>query len=142
MDRLKAEEKVKREKQAKQFNKRHRAHDLPQLHLGEPVWISDTKEKGTVITKAETPRFYLVDSPKGILCRNRSHLVSTPVALPVETSSPSRTPVLVNKYSSVVPTMDKVQTVLGRHWLWTALNESLVPDGCGNEAGLAVDLCI
>ncbi|ROL55227.1 hypothetical protein DPX16_5737 [Anabarilius grahami] len=47
---------------------------------GEPVWISDTKQKGTVIMNAETPRSYLVDSPKGILRRNRSHIVSTPVA--------------------------------------------------------------
>lgn len=67
MDRLKAEEMVKSEKQGKQYNKRHRAHDLPQLHPGEPELISDTKEKWTVITKAETPRSDLVDSTKGIL---------------------------------------------------------------------------
>lgn len=50
---LKETEKVRREKQ---FNKRHRAHDLSQLHPGEPVWISVTREKGTVITTAETSR--------------------------------------------------------------------------------------
>lgn len=37
--------------------------------------------------------------------------------------------------------MDKVQTVYGRHWLWTALNETLLQDGCGNDGGLSVDLC-
>lgn len=82
LNRLKEEEKVSREKQGKQFNKRHRAYDLPQLHPGESVWISDTREKGTVIMSAETPRSYLVDSPKGILHRNRSPLVPTPVAPP------------------------------------------------------------
>lgn len=82
LNRLKEEEKVSREKQGKQLNKRHRAYDLPQLHPGESVWISDTREKGTVIMSAETPRSYLVDSPKGILHRNLSPLVPTPVAPP------------------------------------------------------------
>lgn len=63
LNRLKEEEKVRKEKQGKQFNKRHIAHDLPQLHPGESVWISDTREKGTEIMSAGTPRSYLVDSP-------------------------------------------------------------------------------
>jgi len=62
-------------KQGKQYNKRHRAYALPQLHPGELMWIKDTKEKGAVIMKAETPRSYLVESSRGILRRNRSHLV-------------------------------------------------------------------
>lgn len=38
-----------------------RAHDLPQLIPRESVWISDTKEKGAVITTVETPGSYFVD---------------------------------------------------------------------------------
>ncbi len=63
LNRLKEQEKVRKEKQGKQFNKRHRAHDLPQLHPGESVWIGDTREKGTEMMSAGTPRSYLVDSP-------------------------------------------------------------------------------
>ena len=76
---LRVVEKARRAEQSRHFNLRHRAHTLPQLQPGEHVWIQDTKEKGTVLAHAETPRSYLVDTPRGILRRNRSHLVPTPV---------------------------------------------------------------
>ncbi|KAL1255543.1 hypothetical protein QQF64_013604 [Cirrhinus molitorella] len=98
LNRLKEEEMVRREKQGKQFNKRHRAH-VP----GESVWIGDTGEKGTVIRLAETPRSYLVESPKGILRRNRSHLVPTPVAPPAITSECTLPPEQENTASAVGP---------------------------------------
>ncbi|KAL0199615.1 hypothetical protein M9458_002802 [Cirrhinus mrigala] len=111
LNHLKEEEKVRREKQGKQFNKRHRAHDLPQLHPGESVWISDTREKGTVIMSAGTPRSYLVDSPKGIL----RLLVPTPVALPQGISGCTLAPELENTASVPgpdVPCSDNVPGLL------------------------------
>ncbi|RXN18923.1 Transposon Ty3-G Gag-Pol poly [Labeo rohita] len=99
LNRLKEEEKVRREKQGKQFNKRDRAHNLPQLHPGESVWIGDTREKGTVIMSTGTPRSYVVDSPKGILCQNQSYLVPTPVAPPQGISGCTPAPELENTAS-------------------------------------------
>ena len=70
------------------FNKRHRAQQLTTLTPGDHVWIKDTKEKGTVISQANAPRSYVIDSPRGILRRNRNHLVTTPVPPAELTTSP------------------------------------------------------
>lgn len=76
---LKEEEQRMRQRSRVNFNKRHRAQQLSTLTPGKHVWIKDTKEKGTVISQADTPRSYVIDSPRGTLRRNRHHLVSTPV---------------------------------------------------------------
>ncbi len=53
LTRLKEEEKFRRQKQGKQFNKRHRAHDLPQFTSRRNLCGSVTLEKkGTVIMSA------------------------------------------------------------------------------------------
>lgn len=67
------------------------------------MWISDTRAKGTVITTQETPRSYLVDSPKGIVRCNRSQPVIRPVAPLAETSGHRQAPVLENETSVVGP---------------------------------------
>ncbi|KAL2103182.1 hypothetical protein ACEWY4_000050 [Coilia grayii] len=68
---------------AAQLNKRHRAQQLTTLTPGDHVWVKDTKEKGTVISQANTPRSYVIDSPRGVLRHNRNHLIIAPV-LPAE----------------------------------------------------------
>lgn len=62
-----------RQKQWKNFNKRHRAHDLPERELGDHVWVTDTKEKGTVRARADSPRSYIVETVEP---------TATPVDLP------------------------------------------------------------
>uniref|UniRef100_A0A3B4F9Q1 Integrase catalytic domain-containing protein n=1 Tax=Pundamilia nyererei TaxID=303518 RepID=A0A3B4F9Q1_9CICH len=64
-----------REKQWKWFDNRHRAQDLTGLHPGDQVWITDMKTNGTISGRADTPRSYLVETPRGLLRRNRSHLI-------------------------------------------------------------------
>ena len=66
-----------RDKQAENFNRRHRTSLLPQLRRGENVWIRDQERDGTVVEKTANPRSYLVETEKGIVRRNRSALVST-----------------------------------------------------------------
>ncbi|KAI4905796.1 hypothetical protein NFI96_024894, partial [Prochilodus magdalenae] len=85
---LKEEEQKMRQRLRVHFNKRHRAQQLTTLTPGDHVWIKDTKEKGTVISQANTPRSYVIDSPRGILRRNRNHLVTTPVPPAEQTTSP------------------------------------------------------
>lgn len=73
---LRARERREKDKQWKWFNNRHRARDLSGLHPGDQVWITDMKENGTVSARADAPRSYLVQTPRGLLRRNRSHLVT------------------------------------------------------------------
>jgi len=54
--------------------------DLPVIPDDTPVWVdSDSGPvSGRVITSAETPRFYLVETPSGQLQRNRIQLRVVP----------------------------------------------------------------
>ena len=60
--------------QIRDFDNHHLARDLPDLHVGNPVWIVDQKVEGKVIDTTGTPRSYVVESPIGHLRRNRHHL--------------------------------------------------------------------
>ncbi|KAK0150891.1 Gag-Pol polyprotein [Merluccius polli] len=73
-----AKEKERRMKDTANFNKRHRVRDLSQLTPGQPVWITDTKSQGTVVSSHSAPRSYMVDGPAGSIRRNRHHLVPFP----------------------------------------------------------------
>lgn len=75
-------ERERRLKDSSVFNKRHRVRDLPQLSPGQPVWITDTKSEGTVISPHSTPRSYIVESPSGVIRRNRHHLLPLPEITP------------------------------------------------------------
>ena len=57
----KQDEKFKIE-QEKQYNRRHRVQDLPDLPDDTPVWVTTngTNEPGTVVAPAGTPRSYIV----------------------------------------------------------------------------------
>ena len=79
LQQLRQKEQDSKRRQQRNFNRRHRAHHLPGLNTGDHVWVSDTKERGTVLRTAHTPRSYLVKTPSGVLHRNRGHLVNTPV---------------------------------------------------------------
>ena len=78
MIKLKLTELSYRQKQRQNYDRRHRAHDMLHLQPGEHVWIKDTHEKGTVVSTADTPRSYIVETPRGTVRRNRYHLSSTP----------------------------------------------------------------
>ncbi len=94
---LEKKELLYRQKQRQNYN-RHKAHDMVQLQPGNHVWIKDTLEKGTVVSTAGTPRSYLIETPRGILRRNRFHLSPTPTPpvssldLPESSSDVSVTP--------------------------------------------------
>lgn len=68
-------EREKRTSDAANFNRRHRAKPLSSLSPGQEVWVTDTKTPGTVIQSHTSPRSYLVESPHGVVRRNRLHLI-------------------------------------------------------------------
>ena len=58
------------------FDRRHRVVDLPEIPVDQDVWVSsdgDTVPR-TVVSRATTPRSYIVCTPSGEISRNRSQL--------------------------------------------------------------------
>uniref|UniRef100_A0A8C6SPN1 Gypsy retrotransposon integrase-like protein 1 n=1 Tax=Neogobius melanostomus TaxID=47308 RepID=A0A8C6SPN1_9GOBI len=63
--------------QAKHYNRRHRTRQLSKLTPGQKVWITTEGTTGEVVRPANTPRSYVVETDRGFLRRNRSHLRPT-----------------------------------------------------------------
>uniref|UniRef100_A0A8C6M7K5 Gypsy retrotransposon integrase-like protein 1 n=1 Tax=Nothobranchius furzeri TaxID=105023 RepID=A0A8C6M7K5_NOTFU len=105
---LREREGKEREKQWIWLNNRHRAQDLTGLHPGDHVWITDMKTNGTISGRADTPRSYLVETPKGRLRRNRSHLIT----LKGTKTEPNEQQVPVLPENSSSPVSNQVQQSL------------------------------
>ncbi|GBM09226.1 hypothetical protein AVEN_226721-1 [Araneus ventricosus] len=60
--------------QKKYYNKHHRVKDLQGLEPGQVVWITDQRSYGRIKAKHAAPRSFLVETPRGIIRRNRFHL--------------------------------------------------------------------
>ena len=71
---LKEKEEASRMNQKRNFDKRHKVHEMKTLSSGTTVFITDMKCRGKVIQRANTPRSYMVDTPTAVVRRNRSHL--------------------------------------------------------------------
>ncbi|UYV82799.1 K02A2.6-like, partial [Cordylochernes scorpioides] len=71
-------EKNQRHKKKTHFDIHHRARELPHLDEGTRVWVKDLRVPGVVLEDAGSPRSYIVNSSKGILRRNRFHLLPNP----------------------------------------------------------------
>ena len=70
-----------KKEQEEQYNRRHRVQSLPGLPNNTPVWITNnsTNEPGTVVSPAETPRSYIVETNNGQVRRNQQHLTPMPI---------------------------------------------------------------
>lgn len=80
LERFREKDTVLKLQQQQTFNRRHRTQTLPPLQPGQHVWIKPTHTEGTVVSQAQTPRSYEVETPDGgRLRRNRSHLREIPV---------------------------------------------------------------
>lgn len=71
-------EESRKEIQAENYDKRHRAKDLAELGINESVWVTDLRVYGKVLKKADDPRSYLIQTYDGIYRRNRWHLIHAP----------------------------------------------------------------
>ena len=76
--------------QQRNFDKRHKAKELPTLVPGDRVWIRDQVRYGLVTERTKKPRSNLVTTERGTLRRNRSALVAA--AKPAETEQHSAMP--------------------------------------------------
>ena len=90
--------------QKQNFDREHRVKELPKLPDDTAVWItSEAAEpiRGRVVTAAETPRSYVVDTPTGEVRRNRSQLrvipdTTPPERQPTPTAMPQPAPITPN----------------------------------------------
>ena len=73
-----------KERQKRDFDRRHRVQELPTLPEDTDVWIRSEGEpiQGRVVSLANTPRSYVADVPSGQLHRNRHHLSVIPPTSP------------------------------------------------------------
>lgn len=73
-----------KERQKRDFDKRHRVQELPPLPEDTDVWVQSDGEplQGRVVSMANAPRSYIVDVPSGLLHRNRQHLSAIPPSSP------------------------------------------------------------
>lgn len=92
LGKVRKDEQKHRQKQREHYNRRHRAHDMPGLRPGDHVWVKDMQQRGTVLSTADTPRSYIIETSGGNLRRNRYHLSRTPVAPNTHTNVPDTTP--------------------------------------------------
>ena len=72
---LQAKENAMRSRSKQNYDLRKQARLKPNLLSGENVYVKDFKVDGKVITEANRPRSYIVDTPRGVISRNRRHLV-------------------------------------------------------------------
>ena len=71
-----------KKKQKRDFDKRHRTQDVEDIPSRSKVWITSEGRhtEGRVVSPAESPRSYLVDTPTGVVRQNRQHLNVAPPA--------------------------------------------------------------
>ncbi|XP_049276043.1 uncharacterized protein K02A2.6-like [Rhipicephalus sanguineus] len=79
--------------------------DTPGVNgAGERVWVRDVNSPATVLGPAQRPRSYVVETPTGVLQRNRMHLVPT---TGTPTANPPVTPVADQPETTTTPGADQ-----------------------------------
>ena len=64
--------------QKKCFDDHHAVKELKEIPSGTAVWVRDLKVPAVVTNAAETPRSYIIQTPKGTVRRNRKFLNTYP----------------------------------------------------------------
>ena len=80
LDKLRRTEAEMKEKQMNAYNRRHKARNLEELKPEDKVWLTDRRDNGIMVRPTPEPRSYIVetDTSRGVLRRNRRHLVHNP----------------------------------------------------------------
>lgn len=74
----KRKDQKQRQRQKRNYDRRHRARPLAPLEEDDPVWLPELRTSGTVVGHAETPRSLYVETSSGTLRRNRSQVIPLP----------------------------------------------------------------
>jgi len=87
LEQFRKEENNFKQKQRRYYDNHYRTRELTILPDDTDVWIRSGKEplRGKVISQANAPRSYIVDTPAGTLRRNRSHIQVVPDSAPGNT---------------------------------------------------------
>uniref|UniRef100_A0A0A9XJB5 Uncharacterized protein n=1 Tax=Lygus hesperus TaxID=30085 RepID=A0A0A9XJB5_LYGHE len=85
------------------YDRRHRCHELEPLRIGEFVWISDLKRHGQVVAILKEPRSYLIKTEKQTVRRNRYHLIPAPYLDELPGTVVDSTPVGSNESDASTP---------------------------------------
>ena len=106
---FKSSDAAMREKQRVYFDKKHHTKELSSIPDDTSIWIGSDKGlvSGQVVSTAQTPSLYNVETPDGQIQRNHIHLRVAP-----ETSSASNdeTPTLSRSVESSNCVMTRLQT--------------------------------
>ena len=113
---FKAKDKEYKEKQKENFDSRHRVKDLPSIPNDTEVWITTESEpqSGKVISPADRPRSYIVETPSGQVERNRSQLTVKPSddQQNLGNSEINQQPVIGNAHPRTILTRSRTGTVV------------------------------
>ena len=89
---LRKKEMDNKQKQKSHFDRHHDVKELTNLREGTQVWVTSSRQRGTVIEKGRSPRSYLVKTETGTLRRNRRQLVAMQDDCQIGTSATKTTP--------------------------------------------------
>lgn len=72
---LRQKESMSRDYSKRNYDLRRRAQTLKPIQEGDNVFVKNFNVDGKIIKEADRPRSYVVDTPRGVISRNRRHLV-------------------------------------------------------------------
>ena len=80
-----------KERQKKDFDRRHRARTLPPLPIDSNVWVNTQRNQVSshVVSSAATPQSYIIDVPTGRVRRNTANIIPQPTITSSNSESPS-----------------------------------------------------
>ena len=110
-------------REQRDFNYRHKAREQPTIADDSEVWITSEAQPvpGKVISLADAPRSYLVDTPSGTLRRNSRHLITKPTEGSNENST--QDPIDQGCQHTVEhPPMDSLRRIITRSQTGTRIN--------------------
>lgn len=100
---LKKWEENNKAKEKMNFDRRHGTRPLKPLQTGQRVWISDQRQTGHITSPSNAPRSYLVETDRGVIRRNRLHLVPVPAPSSSEYAVPQGPPP-ASEITAFIPT--------------------------------------
>ena len=97
---LRRKENAARSSEKQHYDMRKRARVLQPLQKGDNVFVKRFQVDGKVLQEADRPRSYIVDTPRGVISRNRRHLVK--LNRDVQLNEPTNLPTGVKTQNSLI----------------------------------------
>ena len=106
-----ANDKFKKQ-QKRNYDKRHRVRDLPEIPDDTDVWITTGRNPvaGRTVNMADTPRSYIVQTPSGEIRRKRSQLNIDPSTETIDPSTETETAEDTQEQQTRSPIMTRSRT--------------------------------